>query len=279
MSSISFTRIKQLWIQHTICSKRSLITHFIGLFCGLYMIHVLGIISRADINFYAGAFLLSFTVFMAVYLSGTFEVMNTKEKRINYLSFPAKTPEKFIAYASWYIIVPIVLFTAAYLLSELPRALTVLLIGNPQQKAAETILLPRLSGAILTWTRDDIRSIDQLLFLISFNACSASLFVLGSCLWYKKVFLKTVATVGITTFLGMTLISLISNIMEDCGISRDTINSIFFFTQPWEYGFWFLSVSLTIGTVFVWWGSYRLFKHREVISQKRNWFSLFKQTK
>lgn len=279
MNTIRFTRIKQLWIQQTIYNKRSLMSNGLGLLCGLYMIHFIGIVSDSTITFYSAFFALSFCIFMAKYMSETFAAMNTKEKRISFLSFPATTQEKFIAYTSWHVVVPIVLFMAAYLLSELPRAATVFSMERfPLEK--DIILLPRLYENIIVWLMAYKNSaMAELMYMTSAFAFSASLFLLGSCLWYKKVFLKTVAAIGVTVFLGIVLTWVSIDFLRECGMNYDTINKIFFFTDPDRFGLWVQFIPMNIGTVIVWVVCYHLFKHREVISQKHNWLSRFRLIK
>lgn len=271
MENLQFTRIRQLWKQQTVSLKRNLITTFTGLALACYLIHLYGIVCSFRIDVYEDLFTILFSVFTAFFLADTFNTMSTKEKRITFLSLPASASEKFIAYTSWHIIVSVLLIMSAYLTSEVPRMITVWLM-NVQEKRY-VFLLPALIKDMLSYITS--YNYDLTIWLVSFYAVSVSTCILGSCLWYKRVFMKTMAATGSVIFIGLLLILTAVRIMEEAGMSHEIIHKVFFFNDPWKYGFKVLYIPAIIITIIEWYISYHLFCRREVISQRRRWWTLF----
>lgn len=276
MDTISLTRIRQLWIGHTLCRRKFLLTTCLGVLFALYAIRLVGFSNNAGLGDYSFMYYLAFCVYMAAFMASAFSVMKTKEKRIGFLSLPATTAEKFIAYGSWHVIVPVILFVIALIGSEIPGALTVHLLGNTPPKATETILTPLLIKSSITFIG---REPQASLFITTISVFTTSLFFLGSCVWYKNVFLKTVAAIGTGMFLLLLYQIVLTNILESCDASYEIRSRLLFYPNMDGWRPWMWIVSFGIGTILVWWISYRLFARREAVSQKRDWKCFLKRNK
>lgn len=274
MKTINFTRIRQLWLRQIQYRKKYMLTACLGTLFILYVLRFFGITSNCSPSFYDNLYYAVFCVYMAAFMAGTFSDMKTKEKRVSFLSLPATTAEKFIAYSSWHIVVPIFLFIIAVIGSELPGAITVRLLGNAEQQTTETFLLPVMVKDTLDYM---VGYTQESIYIASLSIFTASLFLMGSCIWYKNVFLKTAAAIGSTFFVLLLCFMAYVSILLYYEVDYDTETKLLFFNYPYVWGFWVLYVPLGIGTVLVWWLSYRLFKQREVISQKHNWKYFFKR--
>lgn len=284
MNKVSLTRIKQLWGRQMFLEKMQILNIFITTACLLYVIDIIGIRYQWEANQYLETFYIFFCGSMAIYLSRTFAVLKTKKKRIAFLSLPATTAEKFITLTTWYIIVPVAIFAVAVLFNELPRALTVALMDDETQKQAGIWLLPRIQayinyipeGVHRTSTPEFVFAKNSFFYLL--NIFLGSLFIFGSCLWYKYTFPKTIACIGTAMFLQENIRILLQQLLSNTGSTGKPIKDIIMFINtPSTGSFLFSDLLLLLGIIIVWYFCYHLFSRKEVISQEKSWsFRLLK---
>lgn len=270
MNTISFKRIRQLWFMMAVIYKKRLLFSAIGLLCALFMANtsiLLGL--GGTISFLSASYYLLFCIFLSISLSDTFIMMQTKEGRSRFLTLPAQNAEKFIACTTWAIVVPIIIFLADTLLVELLRIpISQMPVGK--HLLASTFLLPAIARDILdTSISFGCFQTNGTVSFLLFHVFTFSLYLLGSSLWCKRVFLKTVACIG-----GCTFIFMLSGILSRPLIKRllmnENIEAWLQQVTPQEV----LYTVTTIGaicTIVVWWFSYRLFCRKQVIPQKWNW--------
>lgn len=272
MRNISFTRIKHLWIQTAVVSKKQLLFNLLGITCGLFMINLGASKSMDSINLLSASYFLIFCVMLSISLSNTFRQMQTKEGRIAFLTLPASPAEKFIANVVWAVVVPVILFFVSAVCIDLLRIVYLTCIGKNDTGMLLPLIFQNYSVATLQFGSYQTSGI---LIWSLFHVFSFTIFLLGSCIWYKKVFLKTIAAIGICTFILMFVLML-------------GIQSVQDWILPHEIEIWLRSIDTStiitvinifgiLCTVILWWISYRLFKRREVISQKRSWFGWLKK--
>lgn len=270
MKNISFTRIKQLWIQTAVTFRKQILFNLLGIICAMFFANLSA--TNRNIDMMTAFYFMFFCIILSLSLSSAFRQMQTKEARLTFLTLPASPAEKFIANVVWAIVVPIVLFIVSAVAIDLLHALFISYIGGNNPKLLLPIMLRNCSVITLRFGNYQTSG---LLIWILFHTFSFSLFLLGSCLWYKKVFLKTIAAIGIVTFLlmisaatgiGLTESRTLPAGMQEWLISIDT-HTIITLT----------SIFLGLCTVVVWYLSYRLFKRREIISQKRKWLGFIRK--
>lgn len=276
MKNISFKRLRQLWLQIAVTSKKQILFGCLGMLGAMLLINLptyfypfsdeVGY-GAGRMNWLIVTYSIMFYAYLSICLSSTFGNMKTKEGRIAFLTLPAGQLEKFIAYASWTIVVPIVIFMATSTLMDLMRSpLTFLFTGRfspiflilPQMFDNSAEMIIHFDGYVLS----------GILLIIIFHVFNLSLFLLGSCLWYKRVFLKTIAAAGICTFLLMILFVSSFNVLNEW----DLLKNIKIDLQDLDPDL-IMTVLITVGiiaTAAVWWISYRLFCRREVVSRKSN---------
>lgn len=265
MKNISFTRIKQLWIHKTIYSRKDLLFSTLGLLAAMSMV-TFG--TSRYIDFLSSAYYMMFCLFMSLSLSSAFKSLQTKEGRIAFLTLPASPAEKFFASTVWAVVTPIVIFSLSAILIDLLHLLLANLTdtaGNAPHGMLLQLMLRQFSSAEI---RFGAYSTSSLLTWIMFHVFSFSLFLLGACIWYKQVFLKTIAAIGICTFLLLLLSIYGFRLIHSLTISFNLKDGMTIGGMPAIItaitAFW------TIATIIIWWISYRLFLRREAISQKWN---------
>lgn len=268
MKTISYTRIRLLWSRLTLNRRKYLLTTFLGMLSVLYAIRLTGLLTDVNMNYYTYMYFAAFCVYMAVCMANTFSEMKTKRQRIGFLALPATTAEKFIVYSSWHVVIPVLLFAIALPGSEVPGALSVRLWGDMAQKATQTFVLPILVRDALVYIS---MYPDDSLFITLLGLFAFSLFLLGSCIWYKNVFLKTAAAIGSGILLLLFGELSLERMIRHLGMEDYTWQIIRDFDIPYPYNFRVAVITLCIGIVFLWWLSYKLFTRREVISQKGGW--------
>lgn len=272
MKNLNLTRIRQLWGRLARYNRKSLIIYFVALVFGMYLINLTCISSDSSAKVYLEFYFVFFWIYGAICLSGTFETMNTPGKRINFLCLPAAKPEKFTALTTWTVVSALLLFAVAMGVCDLFRALTVSLADIEGENKADTWLLPQLYKELsVTGNRIDsdlARAYTS--FACMLHVFFGSLFILGSSLWYKKVFLKTVAVIGSAALLLFIIVRFVYNIMEKAGMSTELFDYMLFISEANTPGtLMTYNLLFAIGTVLAWMAAYRVFCRREVISQKR----------
>lgn len=285
MRNISFTRIKYLWIQIAIISKKSILLSGLGMISGMFMLTITSLQQvnyeiTGDISWHFSngdtimmpLYYAIFCFYLSFRLASTFKNMQTKEKRIAFLTLPATQLEKFIAYTTWSVVVSFVLFFAAAFINDLLRLGILACTGALRFWNSELFFaqLPQYTNMF------DINiqhiSITSAPAFLTFHLLGFSLYLLGACIWYKHVFWKTIASIGAVAFLWtlftITCVKLLSHKMWFYIVFRHyDIGDML----PWA-NYIFIAVT-TLLIIAIWYISYRLFCSREVISQKTAWFS------
>lgn len=286
MKNISFTRIKYLWIHIATISKKSILLSGLGILSIMFMftITTFGNVNyesspnairhfTSDSSILLSLYYVIFCVTLSLSIASTFKDMQTKEKRIAFLTLPATQLEKFIAYTVWAVVIPTVLFFAAAFINDLLRLALLASAGSLRFWDTELFfsLLPHYAN-MLNINFQQIH-FSGLPAFITCHLVGFSLYLLGACIWYKHVFLKTIASVAVIAF-AWTIFSVfrIELLMSDdswiCQSVRYYDIKAFL---PWG-NYVFIAVNGLL-IMALWYVSYRLYCRREVISQKTNWFN------
>ena len=228
-----------------------------------------------------------FTMFTSILFLGSIysasqimETMDTQQKRVSYLMFPATSLEKFVVRALYVTVGFVVMATLAFLLAEVSRFLFMPFLDLP-----ESFHQPLLSNLFSdlgfladtsatttsnTWPVEQIYSIflGRLCSLL-YMAWMHSFFILGGCYWHKHPFWKTLgclilANVLVLTALGNILVYISKNNWEKY---HESLESIFGgITINQSLTFW--SIILLLLVILNWWLSYRCFTRSQVIKPK-----------
>lgn len=202
--------------------------------------------------------------FGCLFASLTMENMGTKIKRISYLMTPATSFEKYISR----LILTVVLFIVASILAFKLADYTRVIIYSIRYPEIE-IHLANIKGII---GNDSMQSIiqnwGQFFCGLSIYLFFQSLFVLGSTLWYKKPFIKTLAA-GLIIVLAFIVIdgAFIHFAFKD-GI-RDFGNSLGYYSENASQLFSTLNVTVFFSffTLLNWTLAYFRFKESEIINR------------
>lgn len=271
MKPISIKRIEQLWIQMAVTTKRQVIINSLSVFSALLFTNIGALLSGMNpvtlLATLGSIYVIIFNIYMAVSLSGTFQNMKTKEERIAVLTLPSQNSEKFLATVLWAWIVPVLIFTVNVMVIDVLRNIFLHLAS------AKT---PVLTGYVLPYLIRNLSNLwlfnDHIILntsaIILLNIFNFSWFTLGSCLWYKRVFLKTIAATGICAFL--FIIILISCIQT---LDNSTLGGQmhqWFIHISTEEGLAGFTIAVFLADLFILWISYHLFCRRQVISKKWN---------
>lgn len=277
MKQLNINRIKLLWLRMYAMRKKSILFSALGLFSGMLIFNVLTTF-RTDA--YSSAMLiiyyLVFCLYLSLNLASTFQCMQSKEGRIGFLALPATQLEKFIAYTLWAVIVPILAFLVSAAANDLLIGLITVCKGNlgDLQNLLFFSLLFKSSDVIVS--SGQMSLIHGTPSILSWHLFSFSLYLAGACVWYKRVFLKTVIAIGICSFLlSLFVMGFISVMPEDNWFYNAFHNYNFESSLPWLNTI-FVTVHLLL-SFGLWWLGYRLFKRREVISQRVGWLGSFKK--
>lgn len=143
---------------------------------------------------YLGFTLFLFFGFGCIFASSMMEKMQSKTKRISYLMTPATSFEKYFSGFVQVVVIFIIAFFVAFKLADFTRV-AIFSICYPSLDFIPIdlkYLVPKNGELFNSW--------QALLVGFSIYLFYQSLFVLGSTLWYKKPFIKTIAA-GVAIYL------------------------------------------------------------------------------
>lgn len=276
MRQINFNRIKLLWLRIAAVQRKPLTFSALGLFFGM-LCYNLGTTLRTDIymSTMVIVYYIIFCLYMSISLASTFKCMQSKEERIDFLTLPATQLEKFIACSLWAAVVPILIFLASAILNDLLIAIMMLCRNNTaniQDHLFFGILWQNTNAFIINGQQGIINGYPALL---SWHLCGFSVYLLGACLWYKRVFLKTIIAIGLISFLLSLILTGIVRILPEETWQHNAVRYYDFkvFSSFANPSFVAIHLLLSVG---MWWIGYRLFKRKEAISQKVKWLGFFK---
>ena len=171
--------------------------------------------SRTKHNFspwYGGIYYLRPAIFLfwgfgCLFASLMMEKMKNKTKRIAYLMTPATNFEKFFSRFLPVVIVFIIAFFLAFKLADYTR-IAILSMRYPEFN----ITAVNISQGLCSQNLDSMtHNWMELTALFSVYLFFQSLFILGSTLWYKNPFIKTLATGIVITLLFYAVDALLVN--------------------------------------------------------------------
>jgi F0F1-type ATP synthase membrane subunit c/vacuolar-type H+-ATPase subunit K len=187
--------------------------------------------------------------------------MSTKAKRISYLMTPATVFEKYISRLVIAVVLFIIAFLIAFKMADYTR-LAICLIRYPELKFHSLDLIGFIGhkSLIVNWL--------DFFYRFSIYLFFQSLFVLGSTLWYKKPFLKTLAAGAIISLVfvivdGTLIHFLFKDGIVDFSHSMEyySFNTHNLFSTKTCMTFFFLV------TLFNWTLAYFRFKDSEIINR------------
>lgn len=196
--------------------------------------------------------------------------METEKGRISFLMLPATRLEKFISRFLYVTVGFIVMMAIVVVLTEISRYLLMPLLDVPAGFYQST--LPEIGAKLFHKPTVNIISDDantsfsySLGYYLGFVFLlwNQSLFMLGGSYWYKRAFLKTLATMIVFPI----VIGIVAAILPDAWFfislnewtpGRDELYSVL-------QG---IAIILILFTLFNWWLSYRLFSRAQITKRK-----------
>ncbi len=284
---MDFTRIKQLMFLDIVVNKRRMLAQAAGLTCiALILTYLTASSHSSDFpakyasyyvqsvsNIYSVLFCLWLSLSLARFSKG----MKSRAERINVLSLPATTAEKYTARLSMAVFSPVVLFMVALPIAEVLRLVVMWLEGQRENPTFHFLVWEAMGqsvGSGFRWnmTRFILNGFDYVLMALWY-VFVLSCFLMGGCLWYKHPFLKTLVSLTGGMFV---LLFLLGGFIQMGGEGlEDWLRCL-----PEYHFLWIrraLAVLMALASVGLWVGSYRVFAGRQVISPKRAWSNLLKR--
>jgi hypothetical protein len=216
---ISFKRFALLYKKDFIENWKTMLLRFVMLYAIMAIIFTfMGLSeleSRTKHNFspwYGGIYYLRPAIFLfwgfgCLFASLMMEKMKNKTKRIAYLMTPATNFEKFFSRFLPVVIVFIIAFFLAFKLADYTR-IAILSMRYPEFN----ITAINISQGLCSQNLDSMtHNWMELTALFSIYLFFQSLFILGSTLWYKNPFIKTLATGIVITLLFYAVDALLVN--------------------------------------------------------------------
>lgn len=216
---ISFKRLTLLYKKDFIENWKTMLLRFVMLYAIMAIIFTfMGLSeleSRTKHNFspwYGGIYYLRPAIFLfwgfgCLFASLMMEKMKNKTKRIAYLMTPATNFEKFFSRFLPVVIVFIIAFFLAFKLADYTR-IAILSMRYPEFN----ITAINISQGLCSQNLDSMtHNWMELTALFSIYLFFQSLFILGSTLWYKNPFIKTLATGMVITLLFYVVDALLVN--------------------------------------------------------------------
>ena len=216
---ISIKRLTLLYKKDFIENWKTMLLRFVMLYAIMAIIFTfMGLSeleSRTKHNFspwYGGIYYLRPAIFLfwgfgCLFASLMMEKMKNKTKRIAYLMTPATNFEKFFSRFLPVVIVFIIAFFLAFKLADYTR-IAILSMRYPEFN----ITAINISQGLCSQNLDSMtHNWMELTALFSVYLFFQSLFILGSTLWYKNPFIKTLATGMVITLLFYAVDALLVN--------------------------------------------------------------------
>ncbi len=186
-------------------------------------------------------------VFMCVAISTTFNLLNRKDKRLNYLLLPASLTEKFCSrlmvtvFWAFVVLISVVLLTDVFSI-----VLQLLFFGEYHSiviTSFEEIQLSELFYIVIYNAQGESTVLSPLIPYLLFNY---TLFLLGSALFRKNAFVKMLIVFSLLYAVILVFANIFTPFSAWLSFSRESVN----------YGFIFFFL---VGSVFNVWYSHRLF--------------------
>lgn len=208
-------------------------------------------------------FISCFPIALIICSSFFFESMQSKQKKIATLMAPATYLEKFLTRFAIYIILPIFVFIAGYIIAESIRFVTFSIF----YPSGEIINFMDYQSLIDKFTSGKIALFHAITTYTLSCIAAASFYILGSSIWPKLALLKTMAVQCIISFVALisTIIAGISGALSD---SMRSIQNILD-SLNWEVStyFWFIYAFLIIFSITNMVIAYFRFKESEIIQR------------
>ena len=190
-------------------------------------------------------------LFMAAIASLGFSGLSTKCKRSSYLTTPSSTTEKFTANALIYVIGGIAAVIACIYLADLTRIVVAWIAPG---KVLQT--LNAFPNTVTKWSSPSGSFCSSMLPLFMLNSVwYASVFMLGSILWPKRSFLKTVVAIIVYAILVFAVMWIFTPRDQEFDQAMDAYHEI----VP------YLDSAIII---LCWVGGWFLFKRKDIISRR-----------
>lgn len=278
MKEITINRIKLLWIRLFALRKKQLLFYFLGMAAIMLMYNcfTVGTGRDADSETMMALYYVIFCACMSLNMASAFRSMQTREGRIEFLMLPAGRAEKFIAASLWALLTSVILFAAAVLVNDVIRLLLLAgsgALANWHDQTFTGILPQCLDMTGITVNSTHIVGLPAIL---SWHLAGFSLYLLGACIWYKRVFLKTIIAFAVCNFLIILMMTGVVEILPDDSPLYNALRH-YDFEAFLPYGNTLFTIFNLLVTCALWWIGYSLFKRREVVSQRINWLGLFKK--
>ena len=284
--NFSFARLMAVMKLDLIENWRTNLHRVVGLYCGItcFLIGVMSGTTRGS-NSLSGETLYNtfcsktssmlpmiLFIYIIVYASKIMEIMNTKEKRLNYMMLPATIGEKFISRVIYITIITGIFMVITFILGDITR-IALLPLFNVPDEFYRFCLIDIIPETFSTYhvnpeLFNDSNYNPEL--IINFLGVShilwvQSVYVLGGSYFRKSPFLKTFGIcIGITILIGCILASIITSeaILDILNWLKDIICN-----NTCVIGI-SLAVILLTFSIFNWWLSYRLFKKSQITEKK-----------
>ena len=290
MKQFDYKRILLLWKQRAALRKRTILLNMLSLFSGLFIYNMLAtglMLEDRDSGLLTAVYYLTFCIYLSVCMSLSFSEMQTKEGRIACLTLPASQAEKFVSGALWAVVVPTLIFLVAALLNDVVR-LTLLSFHSALTDWRTQLFVGKLAycgdlvtvsggktilGGDLVTVSGGQTILAGVPAILTGHVLGFSFYLLGACIWYKHVFLKTFCAIGVCWFLLMLLLmGVVSVLPEDSPLYTALRYYDFSSLRGWSDTI--LTTAGMVLTLLVWWTAWQLFRRREAISQKTNWLGI-----
>lgn len=214
----------------------------------------------------AGSQWVCFFIVSYALVSITFSFLKTKQSRIAYLMLPATNAEKFVAHTLFTVIFILVGFAVAYVVGDLLRILLFAIMGGDTTSAVP-YFLRSVAKTRCNFTRfDGTVQWDILLFVVGFFLWAYSCYLLGSVVFRRRAFLKTILVqMAILYLFGLS----VTTTKHETSIYIDV-------TDHQEFIKWVFISGIYLFTVLHVWVAYRL-HNRLVVIPRRLSLQLFKK--
>ena len=218
-------------------------------------------------EYYSDIFYLRFAAFIfwgfgCLFASLMMERMKDKTKRISYLMTPATSFEKFLSRFLLVVVLYIIAFFLAFKLADYTR------IAIFSVRYAELQIIP-INLSMLYSGQGEVLANSWPAFIALFTSYLffQSLFILGSILWYKNPFIKTLAA-GVIIVLVFVIVDsiLVHSLFSDISIRTSVGDYIQELAKQWLTKKNII-IFFSLLTLFNWSISYFRFKSSEIINR------------
>lgn len=219
-----------------------------------------------SVQYIAGGIFL--TILATVAGSNMFSCMHGKGNRQTLLAIPASSLEKYLTYFIVYIVGSILVFFVSEIIADAVRVGVVKLFSKYGEYAHTMSLKSMLTFNLsVQGLRDGAHETYNILIIAFYTNifCLAGLFSLGSILWQKASYLKTICSLWLLQTVLGTIAVLSMNVFFGFNSSVDLAN--FVKDMSPEAQNVYASAISAVFVIFIFWLGYRRFKDTDLVER------------